>query len=347
MNKGNEKMRKLKTGSTLLAAGCLMTMLAAVAGNCSVVSDRSAGKIEYSHNHKSRDPQEQAIMRTIVAYLMNHATSGYGRVSQSNLTSLDVQSDWALANVEPVERGRLDPVTLLLHKQRGQWKVLTLGTNLQGAGAKFHVPSRLWTKWGLQSTPIQRTAVQGAPVQGAANSAVVPGRSVGRIWLGAPRAAVIKAMGKPSETARLSNGLRQDSWLGPKIPGDYHGRRAVHVLYRRNRAVQIEFNSPAFVTANGVSMRTSLAELHRKFKNLRPSIRSYAERGYVRYYYDDVQRGIAFQRGGNDLLWNLKENPWGTPESIIVHRRGYRVIPEAGGRLEPKENQLSGLQQLF
>lgn len=327
-------MSTFKTGNTLLAAGCLVATAAAVAvaGNCSVVPGHSAGKTQTSCN--SRAQEKQAVLRTITAYL-KQATPEHVAVSRFNLTDLDIQSEWALAGIKPLNQSQLDPATILLHKQGGRWKVLTLGTNLHGAGAQFHVPGRLWTKWGLED----------APVQDAQNYSVVPGHSVGKIWLGAPRTAVIKAMGKPSEIARLRNGLMQDSWLGPKPPSDNQERRIVHVLYRRNRAIQIELNSPSFVTANGVSMRTSLGELHRKFKNLRPSVRSYAERGYVRYYYDDVQRGITFQAGGNDLSWNLKEDPRRTPESIIVHRRGYRVIPEAGGRLEPKEEAVMAPQR--
>ena len=125
--------------------------------------------------------------------------------------------------------------------------------------------------------------------------------------------------------------------MGRKSSREYNERKFVQVTYRRARVIQIEFNSPRFVAADGVSTGANLAFLSKKF-NLRPRFYSYAERGYNRNYYDDVARGIAFQRGGNDLLWNLKEDPRGTPQSIIVHRRGYRVLPEAGGRLtrEPK-----------
>ncbi len=176
-----------------------------------------------------------------------------------------------------------------------------------------------------------------AAMAATSDYSVVPGHSVGRVWLGAPRATVIKMLGKPSSTSTSSGGLTQDSWMGRKSSRDYNERRFVQVTYRRARVIQIEFNSPSLVSAGGISTRVNLIQLSKKF-DLRPRFYSYVERGYNRNYHDDVARGIAFQRGGNDLSWNLKEDPRATPDSIIVHRRGYRVIPEVGGRLtrEPK-----------
>lgn len=34
-------------------------------------------------------------------------------------------------------------------QKRGEWKILTLGTNLNGSGKKFGAPRTLWSWWEL------------------------------------------------------------------------------------------------------------------------------------------------------------------------------------------------------
>lgn len=96
----------------------------------------------------SRPTERRAIARALTREL-NHATPDHVRVARFALTSLDVRGSWALADVKPLGRDALDPVSVLLHKRRGEWKVETLGGNLRGSGQQFGVPRSLWRRWNL------------------------------------------------------------------------------------------------------------------------------------------------------------------------------------------------------
>jgi hypothetical protein len=93
--------------------------------------------------------EERRAVKGAIRRELSRATPAHVKVSQFTINSLDVQSGWALAGVEPSGDTPLDPVSVLLRKQRGRWKVLTLGTSLHGTGRSFHVPRGLWRKWGL------------------------------------------------------------------------------------------------------------------------------------------------------------------------------------------------------
>lgn len=92
---------------------------------------------------------DRRAIETALKKELSRATPAHVKVGQFTLSSLDVQSGWALAVVEPSGDTPLDPVSVLLRKQRGLWKVLTLGTSLHGTGRSFRVPRSLWRKWGL------------------------------------------------------------------------------------------------------------------------------------------------------------------------------------------------------
>jgi hypothetical protein len=162
----------------------------------------------------------------------------------------------------------------------------------------------------------------------------VPGRSVGQVQLGVERVTVIKRIGRPSTSVKWRTGQNQDTWLGPKPPNDQYGspvseRSFMHVIYRNNKVVQIEFNSPKFKTPSGISMRSSLAQFRAKHKNLRIRAFGYDDPnggGYIGYYYDDVKQGIAFTFGVQDNF-----DARATPNSLRVHLPGAPVLPDPGG----------------
>ena len=160
---------------------------------------------------------------------------------------------------------------------------------------------------------------------------VVPGKSAGKVWLGASRETVRKILGKPTQSYGSANGVTIEQWLGKERKnaetGDTFWPRYA-VLFKANRAIQIEWNAPHFQTADGVSSEANLAVFRHFF---RPHLRAYlyadpeggGHRGYV---YDDVRRGIAFAFGAQD---NYDARV--LPEKLLIHRPGVRAIPEAGG----------------
>lgn len=161
---------------------------------------------------------------------------------------------------------------------------------------------------------------------------VVPGKSAGKIWLGASRETVRRIMGKPSQSYASAGGVTIEQWLGKPAKNAESGNTfypRYAVLFKANRAIQIEWNSPDFETAHGVSTETNLA-VFREF--YRPYLRSFlfadpeggGHRGYV---YDDVRRGIAFTFGAQD-----RYDARVLPEKLLIHRPGVRAIPEEGGK---------------
>ncbi|HEX8553036.1 MAG TPA: hypothetical protein VF681_15940 [Abditibacteriaceae bacterium] len=171
--------------------------------------------------------------------------------------------------------------------------------------------------------PVANATAKVAPIP------VVPGKSVGKVWLGAPRGTVRHILGKPSTIKARGDNLTVDEWLGPEVKDSWNNisQRRFAVVYRHERAVQIEFNSPSYRTSQGISTNSSLGEFRKFF---RPRLRAYLYTeggGGFRYYaYDDRRRGLAFAFGGQDSY-----DARVLPEILVVHRRGAAMIVNPGG----------------
>ncbi|RYG54943.1 hypothetical protein EON80_31345 [bacterium] len=105
--------------------------------------------IGYCKGTKMMPMSEKAAVKTALNRELGRSTSDHVKMFPYFLTSLEVRSNWALATVQPTKSRELDPATVLLHKTRGKWKVVTLGSNLHGAGKQFNVPRSLWSRWNL------------------------------------------------------------------------------------------------------------------------------------------------------------------------------------------------------
>jgi hypothetical protein len=64
------------------------------------------------------------------------------------IEDLEVSGDWALANIEPIQKDAAEGAAVLL-KNDGGWTVLDYGTDLSGDGEKFGVPQKLIDRWDL------------------------------------------------------------------------------------------------------------------------------------------------------------------------------------------------------
>ncbi len=104
--------------------------------------------VGYCQTTKARVSEKTAIKNALKREL-GHATPDHIKVSPFAVTSMDVRSNWALADVKPLPPQEIDPVSVLLHKVHGTWKVVTLGSNLMGSGKQYHVPRSLWRRWHL------------------------------------------------------------------------------------------------------------------------------------------------------------------------------------------------------
>ena len=87
---------------------------------------------------------DPAISRAVQSFSDKNSQDA-GRVK---IFKLDVQGIWALAWARSVDK-KLDDAQFLLHKEKGGWKVLVMGTALIGTGEEYKVPVRLRKKWNL------------------------------------------------------------------------------------------------------------------------------------------------------------------------------------------------------
>jgi hypothetical protein len=159
----------------------------------------------------------------------------------------------------------------------------------------------------------------------AADLSVVPGKSIGRTYLGESRTEVLQSLGQPSETMPSKNGtvtsisgLREDRWIG-KV----NYTPILSVCYKAGRVVQISTSSSSFKTLDGISVFSTLREIRRHFSHLhRYTYPDPADpdRLHTRFY--DPVTGIAFVFTG--------VTPKATYPSdfdfLTVYRPGHKVV---------------------
>lgn len=175
----------------------------------------------------------------------------------------------------------------------------------------------------------------------ADNYTIIRGRSIGKVRIGATRTAILRILGKPSKSVKWRSGPIQDSYRGPTPPLDRYGQVSslptfLNVIYRNNKVVQIEVSSPKFKTNSGISVRSSLAQFRAKYGKTRVRAYGYEDSnggGNIGYYYDAVNKGIAFEFGVQDQFDALS-----TADSLRVHAPGLAVLPDPGGdQVEAKD----------
>lgn len=173
-----------------------------------------------------------------------------------------------------------------------------------------------------------------------ADHAAVPGRNLGRVRLGMTREAVRKLLGRPHVSYRVA---RTDNKTLKRTPVPYEtdvwrssgdsDPRILTVVIQAGKVVQIEANSPAFVTPDGVGVGTSFAAIRRKHPGMTATPyllhdpQMDAGSAYVQYAVDDVKRGIAFTVGTQDDEGLARELPKLKPNSLIIHEPGRPALP--------------------
>lgn len=153
---------------------------------------------------------------------------------------------------------------------------------------------------------------------------ITPGRGIGKVRLGMTRSQVRHALGAPRYTKRWGRDLLEERWARkPKDDSDFPPY--VSLLFREERVVQVEVSSGDFATARGLSTKSTFRQIWRAYPQLR--VREYLYEDYRGLYFDSVDRGLAFYGGGQADL-----EPHYSPEAIIVHPPGARVIIHPGGK---------------
>ena len=135
----------------------------------------------------------------------------------------------------------------------------------------------------------------------AFGAAVVPGRSLGNLTLGA-EAASLAALGPPS----TSDAAMQKAWAtlygarsataAPRTQLDVYTAPANNEVNHHTVQV-VRATSPWFHLANGLRVGSSLRTIRATYGAL-PLVATYRLATGPRYLYDDARRGIAFEFDG-------------------------------------------------
>lgn len=89
-------------------------------------------------------PSHAAIAHAVRTYITSHLPSGVKPVGLS-VSDIKTEGGWATACAK---KQGLDPVDVVLKREKGHWVGVVYGTNLAGVGAKYHIPCRVWRKIG-------------------------------------------------------------------------------------------------------------------------------------------------------------------------------------------------------
>jgi hypothetical protein len=147
-----------------------------------------------------------------------------------------------------------------------------------------------------------------------------PGIGLGIVKLGMDSAAVTKTAGKHDGTYSLPSGIRVDYSQWKETPP----KKSANMRFfydKSDHLIQINSTAPVPVTADGISCASSFADIAAKYKNLRCF--EYRAKDVRIDYYDDVNRGIAFEftRAQGESARRLY--------AIIIHLKGKRVLADA------------------
>ena len=160
-----------------------------------------------------------------------------------------------------------------------------------------------------------------------AQTAAVPGRSVGRVFLGMERADVWKILQKPHRIYTVPHGMSlysEDDWNS--------GNSKLEVVCEHDKVIQIEFNSPRFTTPDGLSTQASWSQVRRRHPSM--TVKCYdfeygydaSDAGAVSYYVDDTRQGITFTLETPQTVEPQDINTL-RPSTIVTHRPGFRAVP--------------------
>lgn len=217
------------------------------------------------------------------------------------------------------------------------WKwAITAALCLSGCASKSsQAPQTITTSTVVKPAPKPKVVKVETPTpQPPKPWAIVPGSSIGLVKLGASRKSVRQLLGKPSKTYRRKDGLREDTWIDPHSSNDVGYPYRVIVIYKKDKVVQVETSSPKFSTVGGFSTKNNIGQARRLFghlKTARYGVEAPEGGGYIEYYYDSVERGVAFafktqDDGGQD-------DSDVTIETVFVHPKGQAVVKPYGAEL--------------
>lgn len=161
-------------------------------------------------------------------------------------------------------------------------------------------------------------AVEAQPKPGPVpdNLRIEPGKRIGRVFIGDTPGAVRRRLGKPSRSFKLGAGSTSELWRS--------GKYTLEVVYKAGHVIQIEATNPAFETADGLGLHSTVKSWAAQMgEDDTQSLYTYPNKPRM-FYYDWKDQGLTLEatpdkKGRLHLL------------TVIVHREGGSVIPDKGG----------------
>ncbi len=152
------------------------------------------------------------------------------------------------------------------------------------------------------------------------DSTIRPGIGLGIVKLGMDKEQLKKTAGNIDGSYRLPSGVRVDFSEWKETPP----KQSANMRFFFNtegKIIQINSTAPVPVTADGINCKSTLAQVSARYKKLKCS--EYRGKGRRIDYYDDVERGIAFE------FTRAEDETDKALYAIIMHLPGKPVIADA------------------
>lgn len=168
-----------------------------------------------------------------------------------------------------------------------------------------------------QTTTITGTTDSIPAVKPVSRMTIIPGKSIGNIFLEQNAETLDSILGKPD----LSDAAMGKAWLTwfSKVSDTVTGNELnIYTTYKNNElnekvVRQVRITSDEFKTSEGLSTGQSLDDIRKVFPNLEPSGKYDIETPNPVSLYDAVDDGIAFEVEKNICV------------GIIIHEKGKKV----------------------
>jgi hypothetical protein len=150
---------------------------------------------------------------------------------------------------------------------------------------------------------------------------IVPGKKMGVISLGMKTDQVKEKAGNHDDAYTLPNGIKAELSRWKETDKITY---TIRVFYdSQGRVIQIAESAPKPVTADGISLNSSLADVTKKYKSLK--VFKYKAKDARIDYHDDVAGGITFEftRAAAEPESSMHLH------AILVHNPGKNVIPDS------------------
>ncbi len=152
------------------------------------------------------------------------------------------------------------------------------------------------------------------------NLLIVPGKRIGRIFIGDTRGAVRHRLGALARTFKLGANLKSELWRA--------GKYTLEVVYRNGTVTQIETTNPTFQTAQKVGRSNQIADWE-DVLDLASKVSFYRYANKPRQeYWDWIRDGLTLETEGSEIDNNHAMRIL----TVIVHRSNASVIPDIGGK---------------